>query len=31
MYTKHAEFKAGLVVLSALAVFLGFLFYAGGA
>lgn len=31
MYTKHAEFKAGLVVLSALTVFLGFLFYAGGA
>lgn len=31
MYTKHAEFKAGLMVLAALAVFLGFLFYAGGA
>ncbi len=31
MYTKHAEFKAGVVVLSALVVFLAFLFYAGGA
>ena len=31
MYTKHAEFKAGVVVLTALGVFLAFLFYAGGA
>jgi ABC-type transporter Mla subunit MlaD len=31
VYTKHAEFKAGIVVLSALVVFLGFLFWAGGA
>jgi ABC-type transporter Mla subunit MlaD len=31
VYTKHAEFKAGLTVLAALVVFLGFLFYAGGA
>jgi len=31
VYTKHAELKAGLVVLIALAIFLGFLFYAGGA
>lgn len=31
MYTKHAELKAGVTVLTALVVFLGFLFYAGGA
>lgn len=31
MYTKNAEFKAGIVVLLALAVFLTFLWFAGGA
>lgn len=31
MYTKHAELKAGVMVLTALTVFLAFLFYAGGA
>jgi len=30
MYTKHAEFKAGLVVLVALAALLGLVYYAGG-
>ncbi len=30
MYTKHAEFKAGLIVLIALTTLLGFLFVAGG-
>jgi len=31
MYTKHAEFKAGAIVLCALAALLGLLYYAGGA
>jgi len=30
MYTKHAEFKAGIVVLLSLGTFLGFLFLSGG-
>ncbi len=30
MYTKHAEFKAGLVVLVALVALLGLVYYAGG-
>src|SRR5437867_3978349 len=30
MYTKHAEFKAGIVVILALTVLLGLLWFAGG-